>query len=96
MPYSSQDGQQFTNRMAANSRNASLKGGMKADPAPAQQSDQPQSIEDDPKAMQLVDELKNMGYTADDVAKAMGDDGQQDQQQGSAATSAAPMQIPGM
>jgi hypothetical protein len=56
---------------------------------------QPKSIQDDPKAMQCVDDLKSMGYTADDVAQAMGDD-QQMQPTGKEATQAAPLQIPGM
>ena len=48
--------------------------------------------------MQCVDQLKQMGYTADDVAQAMGDE---DQSQpggdgGAMATKAAPMQIPSM
>jgi hypothetical protein len=57
----------------------------------------PEPIEQNPKAMQLVDELKSMGYTADDVAQAMGEGGQEDEQQDSGAqvTMAAPMQIPG-
>jgi hypothetical protein len=61
-------------------------------PAP---TDQPKSIEDDPKAMQCVDELKQMGYTADDVAQAMGEDEQQPDT-GAAATQAAPLAIPGV
>jgi hypothetical protein len=63
--------------------------------APSSQDDQPKSIQDDPKAMQCVDDLKSMGYTADDVAQAMGDD-QQMQPTGKEATQAAPLQIPGM
>jgi hypothetical protein len=58
----------------------------------------PQPITDNPQAMQCVDQLKQMGYTADDVAQAMGDE---DQSQpsgdgGAMATKAAPMQIPSM
>jgi hypothetical protein len=61
-------------------------------------SSAPQPITDNPQAMQCVDQLKQMGYTADDVAQAMGDD---DQSQpsgdgGAMATKAAPMQIPSM
>lgn len=47
-----------------------------------------QSIEDNPQAMQMVDDLKQMGYTAEDVARAMDADG-------GGAAPAAP-QIPGM
>jgi hypothetical protein len=61
-------------------------------------SQSPQPIADNPQAMQCVDQLKQMGYTADDVAQAMGDE---DQSQpsgdgGAMATKAAPMQIPSM
>jgi len=61
-------------------------------------SSTPQPITDNPQAMQCVDQLKQMGYTADDVAQAMGDE---DQSQpsgdgGAMATKAAPMQIPSM
>lgn len=85
------DGMKFGGGMGANQRNASLS----AKPAPAAKpmdDQQPKSIMDDPKAMQCVDELKQMGYTADDVAQAMGD-AQMDG--GQAATAAAPLQIPG-
>lgn len=64
-----------------------------------QGTDQPQSIQDDPKAMQLVDELEQMGYTADDVASAMTADNDQDDDfadAGDAATKAAAIQLPGM
>lgn len=66
-----------------------------ASQTPAAPTDAPKDIESDPHAMQLVDELKQMGYTADDVAKAMGDD-QDASPGGQEATKAAPMQIPGM
>lgn len=61
-------------------------------------SSTPQPITDNPEAMKCVDDLKQMGYTADDVAQAMGDE---DQAQGGSdggamATKAAPMQIPSM
>ena len=65
--------------------------------APAPSDDQqPQSIEQDREAMKLVDQLKQMGYSGDDVAQAMDQDGGPSQDQGQAATQAAPMQIPGM
>lgn len=66
-----------------------------AAPSDASQSDgsQPQSITDNPEAMQCVDKLKQMGYTTDDVAQAMdADNGSSGQE----ATQAAPLQIPGM
>jgi len=74
------DGMQFGGQMGVNQHNAGLAGGMKPlgklpklpDDGGGQQ-DQPQSIQDDPKAMQLVDALKALGYTADDVAEAMGE-----------------------
>jgi hypothetical protein len=56
----------------------------------------PQPITDNPQAMQCVDQLKQMGYTADDVAQAMGGDEQSGGDGGAMATSAAPMQIPSM
>ena len=58
----------------------------------------PKSIMDDPKAMKCVDDLKQMGYTAEDVEQAMGGSDTDDQSQmgGQAATAAAPLQIPGM
>lgn len=69
--------------------------GSKAAPAQSAAPDdtqQPPPITDDPQAMQLVDQLKQMGYTGDDVAQAMDQDGGQDQSQ---QASAAPLQIPG-
>jgi hypothetical protein len=67
-------------------------------PAAGGDSNTPQPITDNPEAMKCVDDLKSMGYTADDVAQAMGDE---DQSQpggdgGAMATKAAPMQIPSM
>lgn len=50
-------------------------------------------IQDNPEAMQMVDQLKQMGYTADDVAQAMDADG--GQAQAAPAAGAAPLQIPG-
>jgi hypothetical protein len=52
------------------------------------------SIQDNPQAMKCVDELKSLGYTADDVAQAMDDGAGMDQ--GAEATKAAPLQIPGL
>lgn len=67
---------------------------------PADQSSQssPQPITDNPQAMKCVDDLKQMGYTADDVAQAMGDEdkSQPGGDGGAMATKAAPMQIPSM
>ena len=61
-------------------------------------SSTPQPITDNPDAMQLVDQLKQMGYSADDVAQAMGDDDQSQSggDNGAMATKAAPLQIPSM
>lgn len=101
------DGSEWTNQMMVNRRNASLaaKGqdsavkpdGMMDDPtAQPSQGD----IMSDPKAMQMVDQLKQMGYTGEDVERAMGGaEEQQEQPQsstGMASTKAAPLQIPGM
>lgn len=66
--------------------------GNKPAAAPDASQQQPPQITDDPQAMQLVDQLKQMGYTGDDVAQAMDQDGGQDQ---SGQASAAPLQIPG-
>jgi len=103
MAYKATDGQPFTNRMAMKMHDASLRGMEKAPTAPPAKvskpgaEDQPPSITDNPQAMRMVDQLQQMGYTADDVAEAMG--GETDQQQGMTsgqeATAAAPMQIPG-
>jgi hypothetical protein len=62
-------------------------------PAAAPSDDGSQPITDNPEAMQCIDKLQQMGYTADDVAQAM-DSGQA--QSGQQATQAAPMQIPSM
>ena len=67
-----------------------------AAPDAAAPPDQPKSIQDDPQAMQLVDQLKTMGYSGDDVAQAMGDNDTMPQPSGQEATQAAPLQIPGM
>jgi hypothetical protein len=84
-------------RMQANSPMDSSDGA--SDQAtPSDGSTAPQPITDNPQAMQLVDQLQQMGYTADDVAQAFdaesqsqgGGDG------GAMATKAAPMQIPSM
>ncbi len=66
--------------------------------APGGDSSTPQPITDNPDAMQLVDQLKQMGYSADDVAQAMGDDDQSQSggDNGAMATKAAPLQIPSM
>lgn len=56
----------------------------------------PPPIEQNQQAMKLVDQLKQMGYTADDVEKAMGGgDDEQQQDSGAQATQAAPLNIPG-
>ncbi|HZP06785.1 MAG TPA: hypothetical protein VFB43_17935 [Terracidiphilus sp.] len=54
-------------------------------------------IEQNPQAMRCIDELKQMGYTAEDVERAMGGGEEDDEQQdsGAQATQAAPLNIPG-
>ena len=86
------DGTMFGGGMGARQHNATLDAKPPAAKPAGDDSAQPKSIMDDPKAMQCVDELKQMGYTADDVAQAMGDD---QMGGGQAATQAAPLQIPG-
>jgi len=109
MAYSAKDGSQYTNRIGAVRRDASLDNAKASARQPSGQSSQQggQSqggIEDDPEAMQAVDLLKQKGYTAEDVARAMDDDGgesddSQSGQGGSASMSssgAGSFQIPGM
>lgn len=109
MAFKAKDGSEHTNMMTVNKRNASLaaKGPSSAPPSSPDDSSQapddgsqqqvdPGPIEQNSDAMQLVDHLKSMGYTADDVAQAMNDDQSQAAPSGQQATSAAPMQIPGM
>lgn len=61
-------------------------------------SSTPQPIMDNPDAMKMIDELKKMGYTGEDVEQAMGDgdESQSGGDGGAMATKAAPMQIPSM
>lgn len=61
-------------------------------------STDPQPITDNPQAMQLVDQLQQMGYTADDVSQAMDaeDQSQGGGDGGAMSTKAAPMHIPSM
>ncbi len=58
----------------------------------------PQPISQNPQAMKCIDDLKAMGYTADDVEQAMGGGDDQDQggDNGAMATKAAAVQIPSM
>jgi hypothetical protein len=73
MAYKAEDGQEFTNRYPMVAHNSSLKARGKSMPTDMGGGDQePQSIVDDPKAMRLVDELQQMGYTGEDVEQAMG------------------------
>ena len=77
-----------------------------ASPSSDGQAGAPKSIQDDPKAVECIEYLKQAGYTPDEVAQAMDegdgsdngsdDMGATDQDAGSAATQAAPMSIPGM
>lgn len=58
----------------------------------------PQPIDQNPQAMKCIDDLKAMGYTADDVEQAMGGGDDQDQggDGGQMAAKAAAVQIPSM
>lgn len=99
MAFKAKDGSEHTNMMTANRANARFDARPKGAPVsdPGSDSGQPKSIEDDPEAMQAIDVLKQKGYTADDVAQAMGGDDQSAlMDSGSEATQAAPLQIPGM
>lgn len=91
MQFSAKDGSKHPSQMKAYEASQSA-------PAPEAGIDAPKSIQDDPKAMSLVDQLKAMGYTPDDVEQAMGGSEMDEQSQmgGQAATQAAPLQIPGM
>lgn len=88
------DGTMFTNGMARNRHNRKLAAqgmGKPAEPAPDNQdhAEPAEPIEQNPEAMDCINKLKDMGYTADDVAQAMSDEGQE-------ATEAAPLQLPGV
>jgi hypothetical protein len=67
-----------------------------AAPASAMPDQQPKSIQDDPKAMGLVNQLAQMGYSADDVAQAMDQSAGGSLDSGKEATAAAPLNIPGL
>ena len=95
MQFKAKDGSSHPSQMKA--YEASQKPAAPPAADPAAPPDAPKSIQDDPQAMQLVDQLQQMGYTADDVEQAMGGgDDQAAMQGGAAATAAAPLQIPGM
>jgi hypothetical protein len=79
MQFKAKDGSSHPSQMAA------FQAGSK--PAP---DDQPKSIMDDPEAMKLVDQLKQMGYGPEDVEQAMGGSDQDN------AAAPAPLSIPGM
>lgn len=71
--------------------------------APDQTEDQPQddsqgkNILDDPKAMSLVDQLQQLGYTAEDVENAFQSEEQgSEQSSDSSASQAASLNIPGL
>ncbi len=58
---------------------------------------QPQPIDQNPQAMECIDKLKQMGYTADDVEQAMGGgDDSQGQSQSAATPVTSSMAIPSM
>jgi len=83
MAFTAKDGSEHTNMMTANRANARFDA-RPPEPAPQGGGD----IMSDPKAMQLVDQLKQMGYTGEDVEKAMGD--QEEPQPESRPQSSAP------
>lgn len=95
---SANDGMQFGGGMGMRQHNAALS----AKPAakPVDQADGgggQKPLAENPQAMQLVDQLKQMGYSGDEVAQAMdGGEKEQSQSGGQEATQAAPMQIPGL
>lgn len=85
-------------RMQANTPPDAMTSSTDSTDTSAKTSGTSQPITDNPQAMQMVDQLKQMGYTADDVAQAMGDEEQSQAggDGGKMATAAAPMQIPSM
>lgn len=84
-------------RMMANTPMDSGDSSMKPTASSTPDGSAPQPIDQNPQAMQCIDQLKQMGYTADDVEQAMGGGDDQVQGDGGAmATKAAPMQIPSM
>ena len=103
MAYRAKDGQDYSLMSKVRSVNASMdaksQGDIKKNLPDATTDDQaqPQDITQDAKAMDLVDQLKQMGYTGEDVEKAMGDGmNMQQSPDGAAAAKAAPLQIPGL
>ena len=87
MQFRGKSGTMYPNQMQASSD--------AGDSSAPDQSGARQPITDNPEAMQCVDKLQQMGYTADDVEQAMG--GGDDQGQAPAAPAkAAPMSIPSM
>jgi ubiquitin len=85
MQFKANDGSSHPSQMAA----------FQAGQKPAEDSQEKPSIQDNPKAMQAVDDLKQMGYTGEEVSQAM-DDGSQMEDKGAEATKAAPLNIPGV
>lgn len=92
MQYPSKSGKMFGSQKQAfdDGSSAPTDQGQQGDPS------QPQPITDNPEAMQCIDKLQQLGYTADDVAQAMQSDSGQDQSQAAPPTKGAPMSIPGM
>lgn len=79
------------------SQKAAYDHGIKRPKAPHVTEEHDSDKHNDPEAMQHVQALKDKGYTADDVAKMMGDGDSDDMSaMGGEAVKAAPMQIPGM
>jgi hypothetical protein len=102
MAFKASDGSEFGSGRVARRHDRRLAAQAPA-PTDADQDsdqDQPKDITQDPQAMECVDKLKSMGYTADDVAQAFDADSGSDQSQGSddgsAATDYANVQLPGL
>jgi hypothetical protein len=63
----------------------------------SESQDQPKDITSDQEAMQLVDQLKEMGYTKEDVDQAFdADDSQSQDADESTGQSSPPTEIPGL
>jgi len=88
MAFRSKDGQEFSNPHMARHNDYRIDAGkIPGKPAVDEQKD----ITSDPEAMECVNKLKELGYSADDVAEAM--EGEQPNA-GAEATKAAGMQMP--
>jgi hypothetical protein len=92
MQFPGKDGKSYGSQMQASAAKPSPSA---PDPGAQPGGDKP-PITDNPEAMQAVDTLKQLGYTADDVEQAMGGGYDQMGDMGAEATKAAPLQIPGL